>query len=169
MIKLLLGIILTSTLITVIGFTQTTYAVPASLKQQILPLDCVFQVINDGSNTVVYLTPAQCGQIIDIPPTTGGETPIPTPIPTVFTRVETGNGVVEFPFLPGATSSSSRLADALGNAPYLPYAPLSTLKDQDKAQQLQNQTVPFDLSSVPAPVAAISVITLFLIVLFFFL
>jgi hypothetical protein len=33
-------------------------------KQQILPFDCVFETVNDGSGTINYLTPAECGQII---------------------------------------------------------------------------------------------------------
>lgn len=39
-------------------------AVPASLKQQILPLECVFEYVNDGTGTIVYLTPDECGVII---------------------------------------------------------------------------------------------------------
>ncbi len=169
--KFFLVVSLFSTLVSLTGGIYSVHAVPTSLKQQILPLDCVFQVVNDGSNTVVYLTPAQCGQIIDVPPNPGtgggGETEDPTPLPTVFTRVETGNGTVEFPFLPGVASPSSRLSDALGNAPYLPYAPLSSV--QDASEEKKAETVPFDLKSVPAPVVAISLITLVLIILLFFL
>jgi hypothetical protein len=41
-----------------------------TLKQQILPIDCVFETVNDGSGTIHYLTPAECGQII--PPADDG-------------------------------------------------------------------------------------------------
>ncbi len=45
------------------------------LKVQILPLDCLFEVVNDGSNTIHYLTPAECGQLTPPPPN-----PAPAPI-----------------------------------------------------------------------------------------
>ncbi len=37
------------------------------LKVQILPEDCLFDIVNDGSNSIVYLTPAECGQTVPGP------------------------------------------------------------------------------------------------------
>lgn len=36
---------------------------------QILPLNCVFETLNDGSNTIQFITPAECGVVS--PPVTG--------------------------------------------------------------------------------------------------
>jgi hypothetical protein len=47
-----------------ICFSTTAYAESATFKQQILPLNCVFEEVNDGLGTLLYLTPAECGQII---------------------------------------------------------------------------------------------------------
>lgn len=41
------------------------------LKLQILPIDCIFEIIDDGYNTIHYLTPEECGVFI----------PTPTPTP----------------------------------------------------------------------------------------
>lgn len=43
-----------------------------TFTQKILPLDCVFETVNDGTGTLHYLTPAQCGIIIGTPPDTSG-------------------------------------------------------------------------------------------------
>jgi hypothetical protein len=58
-------------------------AAPGKLKQQILPIDCVFQIVNDGSNTITYLTPEKCGVIINPPvsPPTTPTSPNPNGIP----------------------------------------------------------------------------------------
>jgi hypothetical protein len=42
----------------------------ANFKQLILPLNCVFQQVNDGTGTIIYLTPAACGQLVHPPPGT---------------------------------------------------------------------------------------------------
>lgn len=52
-------------------FASTVQAKQTTFKQQILPLDCVFETVNDGLGTVHYLTPAECGQII--PPPDNGQ------------------------------------------------------------------------------------------------
>lgn len=45
------------------------HAEHATFKQQILPLNCVFEVVNVGLGTIKYLTPEECGQIITPPNT----------------------------------------------------------------------------------------------------
>jgi hypothetical protein len=63
-----------------------------TFKQQILPFDCVFETVSDGSGTINYLTPAECGQIIPpedpgTDPTEGTSTPGGEPSPnTTFVR-----------------------------------------------------------------------------------
>lgn len=56
-------------------FSIPAFAVNAKFKQLIVPMDCVFQQVNDGTGTVIYLTPAACGQIVTPPPS---NTPAPT-------------------------------------------------------------------------------------------
>jgi hypothetical protein len=63
----------------------------ATLKQQILPIDCVFETVNDGSGTIHYLTPAECGQII--PPTDDGDNK-PTPKPDTPRVTRTRNALL---------------------------------------------------------------------------
>ncbi len=33
-----------------------------NLEVKVLPLECLFELVNDGSNQIVYLTPKECGQ-----------------------------------------------------------------------------------------------------------
>ena len=70
---------------------RSASAQQATLRQQILPLDCVFETINDGLGTIHYLTPTECGQVIppDNPgvgtPNSGATTPTPTNAPATGT------------------------------------------------------------------------------------
>ncbi len=45
------------------------------MKQLIVPLNCLFDEVNDGSGAVVYLTPETCGTLI--------RTQLPTPTPSL--------------------------------------------------------------------------------------
>ncbi len=56
--------------ILIVSFQQLpASAEKATFKQQILPMDCVFQVIDVGLGTIKYITPEACGQIITpVPP-----------------------------------------------------------------------------------------------------
>ncbi len=48
-----------------------------SFSQRILPLNCVFQTINDGTGTLYYLTPAACG-VIETNPSSNSITGLPS-------------------------------------------------------------------------------------------
>ncbi len=172
--KLLFATVLISIALASIG--SATHAAPTpSLKQQILPLECVFQEVNDGTGTLIYLTPIECGQPI-IPPDDGddgggeGETPTTpdTPsIPTVITVINTGSAVVQIPFVPVINTEPSRLSLVLGSAQYLPYAPLANVKDessQEQADEAASNTV-----TVPLVVTSLGIITIVLIILLIFL
>lgn len=41
----------------------TVHAETTNFTQRILPLNCVFETVNDGTGTVRYLTPTECGVI----------------------------------------------------------------------------------------------------------
>jgi len=48
------------------------------LRINILPMDCVFEVINDGTQEIIYLTPDECGVLIeDDEDEEGGQPPLP--------------------------------------------------------------------------------------------
>jgi hypothetical protein len=49
------------------------YAASTTLKQKVLPLNCVFQEVNDGLGTLYYLTPEECG-VVAQPPSNPGNT-----------------------------------------------------------------------------------------------
>lgn len=51
--------------------TSTAFAEDTTFTQQILPLNCVFQVVDVGTQTLRYITPAACGQIVTQPQTQG--------------------------------------------------------------------------------------------------
>lgn len=66
-------------------------AVNGKLKQQILPLDCIYEEVNDGTGTLIYLTPEECGQIPDPEPEPEEPDPEPeTPTPGTVTVVDNG-------------------------------------------------------------------------------
>ena len=46
-------------------FYPSAYASKSpELKLSILPIDCVFETINDGKNTINYITPKECGVVV---------------------------------------------------------------------------------------------------------
>ena len=51
-------------------------AASSDVKLQILPLECQFNIVNDGSNTVQYITPVECGQPILSPTDPDYEPPL---------------------------------------------------------------------------------------------
>ena len=44
-------------------FTMTARATGSQVELNILPMNCVFETVDDGSNTLHYLTPEACGQV----------------------------------------------------------------------------------------------------------
>ncbi len=97
-----LGLIAIATLLT--GNTPLARAETATFKQRILPIDCVFDTINDGSGTLYFYTPEECGVII--PPDS------PTPTPNTPTPEASPN--VQYSFIP-LESNNQRLALANGD------------------------------------------------------
>ncbi len=73
--RLLLISIWLTPLCLVLVSTQKAFAASSNNFQlQILPLDCVFEIVNDGLNTVHYLTPEKCLPSLpssNQPPSTG--------------------------------------------------------------------------------------------------
>ncbi len=62
---------------------SSSQASNTELELKILPLDCIFEIINDGNNTIHYSTPEECG--VYVPPPDGppssppGQPPVAPP------------------------------------------------------------------------------------------
>ena len=157
-------------------FGGSALAETSKLKQQILPLDCVFQTVNDGSGTLIYLTPTECGQVITPPdpdPGGGGTNPPVnpgsntggqgTPPRAVITTINTGSAIVQVPFVAVSNTDAARLRQILGSVQYLPYEPLAQIRESSSSTNENGATI--GGSSVPAPVVALGLITLLIVVL----
>jgi len=66
----------------VLCLSPYVHASSTSLMQRILPLHCIFQTINDGSGTLHYVTPAECGAVIPIPSPAPQQPPSPPTSPS---------------------------------------------------------------------------------------
>ncbi len=60
----LIGILLGLTFVSKVSASSNTEA-----KLKILPLECVFETVNDGTNDIIYITPEACGQFVPPPAT----------------------------------------------------------------------------------------------------
>lgn len=143
------------------GLTAQAYSLDADITQEIVPLDCVFQIVNDGSGTVIYLTPNECGHPLPPDPETP---PTPTPQPTIITVVDTGRGIVQIPFVPVAGSQPSRLSQVLGSTPYLQFSPLASVESREEVSTEENNTS-WSNYAPPAPIIAVGLLTILLVVL----
>lgn len=83
---------------------QQAAAEHTTFRQQILPLNCVFEVVNDGLGTINYITPGACGQVVqppqpsNKPPANPSNTPQPTaPITNIPTPSDTPNIIIGAP------------------------------------------------------------------------
>lgn len=112
-------------------------AVDGNFQQRILPLECVFEVVNDGSNTITYLTPEACGIIIppdpDPDPETNPNQPNSptTPVGGIIlppTRIQTGTGIIQ---TPGLVIPNTQ--NGLQAARELPFEPVAVLQSSEEA------------------------------------
>lgn len=151
-----------------IGYNDTANAVNGTLKQQILPLDCVYQIVNDGTGTIVYLTPNECGVL----PTPTVNTPLAPTEPTagqqVITIIDSGPAIFQVPFVPVSSDSpeSSQTDAVVAGVQFLPYEQLTTVeKNTNQAAVATGNT-----SSVfiPAPIAIMGISALILLILLVF-
>jgi hypothetical protein len=62
----------TSTVVLGSGISAVEAGVDTDVQLQILPLDCLFSIVNDGVGTIKYLTPQQCGYFSDNDHTNAG-------------------------------------------------------------------------------------------------
>ncbi len=59
-----LGALLVAAILCCVTSAQV-FAVNTNFGVQIVPLECQFEVVDSGTNQIVYLTPEECGQVID--------------------------------------------------------------------------------------------------------
>lgn len=149
-------------------FTDTASATSAQIGQRIFPLECVFQIVNDGSNTVIFITPEECGVIIPPDPDPdpgdgdagGGGTGTPTDPGdgTVLppTRIQTGTGVIQTPgiFIPSGPLGF----EAARELPFEPVAVLQSAEEAQTSRQIAN--VSAGVAAVVVGLAAIGLIIL---------
>lgn len=75
-----LKVFLASLCLTIIALGTSAPAAIAqsdNFSQRILPIDCVFQVVDTGTQQLIYLTPAKCGQILPPAPPLPPVPPLP--------------------------------------------------------------------------------------------
>lgn len=148
-------------------FTPNVAGVSGSVSQRIFPLECIFQVVNDGSNTIIYVTPAECGVVI--PPDPEDPDPVdptdPTPSPTTPTRpgtiqqptrIETGTSIIQTPGI--------RIPSSFEAAQQLPFEPVAVLQSVEEAQASQSFTATSTV--IAAVVVALTAIGLIILIAF---
>lgn len=74
--KILLGI--SGMVIVIAAGSQPILAADTTFTQKILPMDCVFETVNDGTGTLYYVTPEACGVVVNQPPEQATITPYVT-------------------------------------------------------------------------------------------
>ena len=157
--------------ILVIGYQDSARAVNGTLKQQILPLDCVYQIVNDGTGTIVYLTPSECGVLpqptVNMPsipatPTTGGE--------QVITIVDSGSAIFEIPFVPVSSNPTNTTPSnaVVAGVQFLPHESLTDV-DDNKTQTSRAAESSTISVYVPVPIAIMGISALILLLLLVFL
>ncbi len=152
--------------------TVTTLAVPAhaedtSLTQKILPLDCVFQIINDGTGTIYYVTPKACGVVVPTPPTDHTKPdnpPVSIPIVTLVTKAKTSGFITltsnSNPILPIAVSSTSQPTYSLMWQPLVSSTNKPSVTQTSQALEQNTQK-----SNTTAAIAISAAAILFLVVI----
>ena len=151
-----------------------SYAAPSSLRQNIFPLDCVFQIVNDGSNTVVYITPDECSVIF--PPDPDPEDPVDPVDPTDPTNPVTPN-----PSTPNTPDGGSfipptriqtgiiqtpgiRIPSGFEAAQQLPFEPIAVLQSVEEAQVAKGFTATSTV--IAAVVVGLTAIGLIILIAF---
>ncbi len=146
-----------------LAFSPPASAVHGSLKQQILPLECIFQIVNDGSNTIVYITPEECGVVIPPPdpvnpidpvlPTIPGQ----TGTPTSPTRVQSQSR----PVAPQESTSQARGALGSETVRLLPFRPVANNLTPQEAAVIRDEV----FAAIPGAAVIVTITALGLVVL----
>lgn len=82
--KVVIGLILIH-LVAIVSIGSVA-AAGTTFGQKILPMDCVFETINNGTGTLHYLTPATCGAVLVPPPSDSDISVLPAQPTTAIGR-----------------------------------------------------------------------------------
>ncbi|HET9174640.1 MAG TPA: hypothetical protein VFN56_05190 [Candidatus Saccharimonadales bacterium] len=107
----------------VIGATVPAFAVDTTFSQKILPLNCVFTVVNAGTGELHYVTPEACGVYVP-PPDTGSTAPATSTANAAAPSLTTSNSLTV------KTAHSQPPQNSTGYAAshsLLPWKPLTTI------------------------------------------
>jgi hypothetical protein len=128
--------------------------------QKILPLDCVFQVVNVGTGELRYLTPAACGQVL---PPSPAVNPKQTSQATQQQYSQPYGTNREIFFVPNNASGNEDAA-SVSNAT-LPWQPIATITQKSK----QSPHAGIFKFSIPAIAGTIVVIIIIVFLVLFML
>lgn len=111
-VTLLIAFAIAAGTLTVCMYSRSAWALSTAFTQQILPLDCIFTVVNAGTGQLYFVTPAACGVAN------------PTPA-TPATGSVTGPATRELAFPYAPTSNTGTTGEALGSTQLLPWQPVA--------------------------------------------
>jgi hypothetical protein len=109
---------------------SSVLAVRATFKQQIFPLNCVFQQVNDGAGTVIFITPKECGVIVQ--PKPGKKK---TPAQSQVQQQLYPNKVVFF-----VPASGGNMSESTPVSSHLPWQPIATIA-QNNSQNNSSESI----------------------------
>jgi hypothetical protein len=159
---------------TIVAMLPTVCAAPAlaensSLNQKILPLNCVFEVVSDGTGTVRYLTPSECGVLVTPSPGSGSQ-PVTSGSPTGASpshvaQVQnpgTYNTARTVFFVPA--NSGTHAGNPANTELRLPWQPIATVASQNATKSPNTTKAGLSTKTVTA-VAAVGTIGVAVLVL----
>lgn len=110
-----------------LGAGSASAAKQPSLTQQILPLNCIFNVVDQGTQELVYLTPEECGQAVP---------PVDPPTPTDPSQPQLLILPIK-PSTPAYPPGSGSGVWWLGSVPSASNRPLISPTDETPSQALE--------------------------------
>jgi hypothetical protein len=124
--------ITTIALLGALWISVPVFAEHTTFSQKILPLNCVFEVINVGTQELRYLTPAECGQVVSTPPTnsTGNSGTSSAATAQQSTQFNTDRTV--FFVSNGTPNTNTNNGVTQNSGSQLPWQPLATIASQGK-------------------------------------
>jgi hypothetical protein len=137
------------------------FAASAAFGQKILPLNCVFEQVNDGTGTIIYLTPAACGQVITPPPSGNA----PDSVTIAADSSQQFNTNREVFLVPGPTASSGNFTNAGVQLPWQPIATLGS-RGQKGVGAAVSATPKLSTTVVAGTIAGIALVIVLVVFIF---
>jgi hypothetical protein len=134
-------------------------AAGTSLQQKILPTNCVFETINDGTNTLRYLTPAECGVVTERP--VAGSSDLPSQLAEQQRRSGLYDPHRQVFFMPNSASNTDK---SVNTALRLPWRPIVDVASQNADQDVR--TVESTLNGKTVVVTLVGVVAIVALLIF---